>query len=478
MQWHPWFRSGLSQPRPDRVYRPRAPGRGRLRPRLDPFEDRTLLASYTAASVSDLIADINAANKQGGSNTITLVAPTTSPYVLTAVDNTTDGPTGLPVIASKDNLTVVGNGDVIERSGASGTPAFRLFDVGKGGSLTLQNLTVQGGLEDGSGSSAEGGASFNQGTLILSGVIVQDNIAQGSDGASSTNGKPGNDAAGGGIWSNGSLTLQSGTLVQKNQAIGGNGGSGTSGAGVGGNGFGGALDVAGGTASLSGSSIDSNTAEGGEGGLLDPRVCGPNCTPLGEASAGHGYGGGLAITGGTVNLSGSAVDTNQAIGGALRYDLSQNGYAGNGYGGAFYVTGETVTSSGDTVSGNQAYGLGELALSGCQGALGFGSGFYVAGGSVSLRGDTVQSNSAHAYSLALSGLGEGGGLYVAAGATLSLVNDTVEDNSANGGNYGTGSGGACSSNPRVLLTWTHSPWRTSSTTRRPPATPISTGHTR
>jgi hypothetical protein len=61
MRWHHWFRNGLSQPRQHRISRPRSPGRGRLRPRLEPFEDRTLLASYTAFSVSDLIADINAA---------------------------------------------------------------------------------------------------------------------------------------------------------------------------------------------------------------------------------------------------------------------------------------------------------------------------------------------------------------------------------------------------------------------------------
>jgi len=46
-------------------------------------------SSFTAASVSDLVADINAANAAGGSNTINLVAGTT--FNLTAVDNTSDG---------------------------------------------------------------------------------------------------------------------------------------------------------------------------------------------------------------------------------------------------------------------------------------------------------------------------------------------------------------------------------------------------
>ena len=50
MRWHHWFRNGLTQPRKGRMSRPRPPGRRRLRPRLEPFEDRTLLSSYSAAS--------------------------------------------------------------------------------------------------------------------------------------------------------------------------------------------------------------------------------------------------------------------------------------------------------------------------------------------------------------------------------------------------------------------------------------------
>src|SRR5215472_7431363 len=101
-------RSRCPQPRPAR--------RG-TRPVMEQLEDRRLLSNYSAASVSDLIADINAANKAGGTNTITLTAPTTSPYVLTAVNNTADGGNGLPQISKKDSLTM-GNGDTIERSTA------------------------------------------------------------------------------------------------------------------------------------------------------------------------------------------------------------------------------------------------------------------------------------------------------------------------------------------------------------------------
>src|SRR5208282_4561650 len=113
---------------------------------LELLEDRALPSSYSAANVSALIADINAANAAGGANTITLTAPTTSPYVLTKANNNSNinGTNGLPVIAANDNLTIVGDGDTIERSTTRATPWMRLLDVASGGSLTLENLTLQG----------------------------------------------------------------------------------------------------------------------------------------------------------------------------------------------------------------------------------------------------------------------------------------------------------------------------------------------
>ena len=101
-------------------------------------------------------------------------------YVLTAVDNTTDGATGLPVIAANDNLTIIGNGDTIERSTAAGTPAFRLFDVAGGAALTLENLTLQGGRAYWLGGVGVGaGPSIALGSLTLNGVTVQGNTAEG-----------------------------------------------------------------------------------------------------------------------------------------------------------------------------------------------------------------------------------------------------------------------------------------------------------
>src|SRR5262249_5957454 len=124
------------------------------------LEDRTVPSNFTAATVSDLIADINAANLAGGSNTITLGA--TNTFNLTAENNTTNGPNGLPVIAAGDGLTIVGNGDTIARSNLK---PFRLFCVAAGASLTLEDLTLTGGLAKADNSAGCGGAIFNQGAL-------------------------------------------------------------------------------------------------------------------------------------------------------------------------------------------------------------------------------------------------------------------------------------------------------------------------
>jgi hypothetical protein len=327
------------------------PRRRGLRLTLEQLEDRLTPSNYTAANVSQLIADINAANMAGGANTITLTDPTNAPYTLAAVDNTTDGATGLPVIAAKDNLTILGNGDTIERSTAAGTPAFRLFDVASGASLTLGKLTLQGGLAYGSGVSAEGGGIYNQGTLDLNGVTVQNNIAQGF---SFNNGTW---AYGGGVYvAGGAVNLTNDSLLS-NIAVGEIGGKVNS---IAGSGLGGALYVAGGTVTLTSDTLSSNTARGGSG-----------------------LGGALYVAGGTVTLTSDTLSSNTARGGYA----SLYGYGG---GGALYVRGGTVTLTNDTLSSNSAYGIFSRA---------FGGALYVGGGTVTLTSDTLSSNTAQGGSL-------------------------------------------------------------------------------
>jgi hypothetical protein len=151
----------------------------RYRPRLEVLEDRTLLNNPAA---DGLLSAIQNNNISGSSTTITLTPNTT--YDFTQSDNVSNGANALPVIHA--DITIVGSaGDIIERTG---TTPFRLFAVGPNGSLTLENLTLQGGLAVGNGlglgnGTAEGGAIDSGGTLKLSNVTVKSNQAVGSNGS-------------------------------------------------------------------------------------------------------------------------------------------------------------------------------------------------------------------------------------------------------------------------------------------------------
>jgi hypothetical protein len=320
--------------------------RSTFRPRLEALENRTLLSTYYAATASDLIADINAANAAGGANTIVLTAPTTSPYVLTAVNNVISGPTN-PIkkkvsAVAADNLTILtgngsanpGFGDILDASKHG-----RLFDVASGASLTLENVTLQNGFAN-----YNGGAIYNQGTLALNQVLIQNNTAQGWP------------AAGGGIWSNGSLTVKNSTF-ESNVALAGT----TSPA------FGGAIYIAGGTVSITGSAFGNPNGGGGN-----------------MAKGNTAYGGALYVSAGAVTLSGDSFGLvtygfngfsdsgNSAVGGV--------GGLGDGYGGAVYVAGGTVTLTNDYIEGNYVEDISNLdgVYYGDYG--GYGGGIYIASG--------------------------------------------------------------------------------------------------
>jgi uncharacterized protein (TIGR03118 family) len=123
----------------------------------------------TASNVSQLIADINYADTVGGTFTINL-KPGTTFELQSAIGNTVNG---LPVIGGTKavNLTILGNGDTIERNVASNN--WRLFEVAVGASLTLDQLTLQNGYAFG----FDGGAIYNQGTLMVSNSTLSDNVS-------------------------------------------------------------------------------------------------------------------------------------------------------------------------------------------------------------------------------------------------------------------------------------------------------------
>jgi hypothetical protein len=405
----------VNRPRTGRHARPQAQRRRGVRLALERLEDRTLPSNYAAAGVSDLMADINAANQAGGTNTITLAANTR--FVLTTTDNTTNGANGLPVIAANDNLTIVGQGgDIISPEDANGVlyGYFRFFDTAVGATLTLSNLTLSNAepIYEGFG----GGAIYNEGSLVLNAVNVQNNYTFWSGGA---------------IWSSGSLTLENGTLIQGN--------------GINGQGS----DVAGGGIWSSGTLMLQNAT------VRDNNV---------NAHGGDAAGGGIWSSG-NLMLQDATVQSNVAAGG-WGSDPIRTG--GNAFGGGIWSSGNLTLGSGTLIQSNQAMGRIGAGNTSEPGGNAFGGGLYIAGGMAQLTGATVDGNLAEGEAGALGGSyhhpqytgdggnGYGGGLYAAAGATVTIRGDTVQSNTAAGGpgkqkGFGYGGGLFLATNAIVYL---------------------------
>jgi hypothetical protein len=437
----------------------RRPRKTKTRLYVEELEHRLTPAVFNANSVLLLMQDIKAANTNHASaNTINLTGP--GPYLLAAVNNTTDGPNGLPVIDSTvaSTLTINGNGNTIERSRSSNA-AFRFFEIAAGshGSLVLENVDLQFGREIGALSSAEGGAIFNNGTLKLNGnvQILDDNVSTAGGGDNTTagggiycsagstlaldgnnffegchatggRGRPagiGDSAFGGAIFDNTttatSLTSTPGTLIEGCGAVAGSGGAGNNASQAGGSGgsaAGGGLFInatsSTAEATLTGISFEFDAAVGGNGGAgATGKVGGAGGT------AGSASGGGVAASGGTViDSSFLLVEDCEAQGGSGGnggvgnfFNGGNGGNGGTGHGGAIEASGATLTLSASPILENNF-------------AIGGGGG---AGGPISAKASTGGNGGN-------SGAGCGGGLYATAtgNVTVTLNSARVSDNAA------------------------------------------------
>jgi hypothetical protein len=126
-------------------------------------------------SVPSLIGAINTANDTAGTDTLNLAGGCT--YTLVARDNAFNG---LPVITT--DITINGGGATITR--AASAPSFRILAVTSAGILTLNKLTVSGGLADADCPNPFpticGGSIASRGTLTVSASRLIDNTATGS----------------------------------------------------------------------------------------------------------------------------------------------------------------------------------------------------------------------------------------------------------------------------------------------------------
>jgi hypothetical protein len=202
--------------------------------RLEAFEDRTLLSTFTVANLND----------SGTGSLRAAIAAASS-------GDTIDFARGLRgIITLTGGELLVANSVTINGPGAnevsvSGNNSSRVFEVAAGQNVTISGLTITDGSASG-----QGGGILNDGAdLTLSGVDLSQNVVfeSGSSGAQ-----------GGGIQS------LDGTLVINNSKITGNRALGGAGASASGDADGGGIYVTAGTAMISNSMISGNLAQGGD----------------------------------------------------------------------------------------------------------------------------------------------------------------------------------------------------------------------
>lgn len=118
-------------------------------------------------NVPELLDAIAKANADNAPDTLELASNCV--FTLTAVDNSTPNPNGLPVITT--DITLSGNGATIERSAAEETPVFGILQIESGVNVHINNLTLQNGY------SPAGGAITNRGQLTLDHTLLLSNTS-------------------------------------------------------------------------------------------------------------------------------------------------------------------------------------------------------------------------------------------------------------------------------------------------------------
>ena len=334
----------------------------------------TLVDAITAANTDSATGGCPAGS---GADEIEL----TGDVSLTEVDNTIDGPNGLPSVISE--MIIRSDGGTlrfIDRESSS--PAFRIFHVGSGGDLSLERVVVSGGY---SGPGNGGGGILNLAQLGLTNTTVSGNSATYGGGIENLYGAVVlTQSAVSGNWADygGGIDNSTGTLVLSRSTVLGN--FANRGAGI--------RNYA--TATLTNSLVSGNTTYIEGGGIFS--VFGAVDLTNSAVSGNWSYhdGGGISNVDGSLSLTNSTVSGNSASysgGGISNVDgslsLTNSTVSGNSatYGGGIYSYSDydgTVTLTHSTVSGNSAtsgggiynyiYQVGTVSLTGSLVGLGPG----------------------------------------------------------------------------------------------------------
>ena len=306
-------------------------------------------------------------------------------------------------ISVTTSLTIKGSGlaPVLNANkNIDGKPEHRIFTVENGGELTLENITLKGGMATG-GSLEEkfGGGIFVKagGKAKLKNCTIKKCEA---------------DKFGGGICSEGELTLDGGTI--------------------------------------GGSSADANEAQ--YGGAICVRESGSVSMKSGFLTANKvsALGGGVYVdNSASFKMDGGEIKTNEATSGGggvyaksgtftLSGDASIESNTGGGKGGGIYVdsTGKLVIKGGSIKS--------NMATKTAADALGNGGGVYVYGGGstdvrLDMSGGSIEGNSAGKDGS--NYYGSGGGVYIKSGTFTMTGGEIKTNNAKNGGGVALDKGG-------------------------------------
>eukprot|EP00903_Cladosiphon_okamuranus_P000764 g762.t1 len=324
------------------------------------------------------------------------------------------------------NTAVRAGGGIEDNSGAGTT--FEIINTmfslnstgsspGNGGAVHITgagDLMISGGVLSENSASAEGGALWNgTGTMMVSGVTIQNNTAAGAAA----------DQGGGGVFNAGGTVM-----INGNTMITGNTATGALGSG------GGILNDAGGSLTVQNATISGNTAVRAGGGIEDNSGAGTTFTLTNVTLDGNttmsspGNGGGVHITGpGNMNITGGVVSNNTASaeGGGLwngtgtmtiadvmiQNNTAAGAMSDQGGGGVFNAGGTVMISGSTMITGNTATG-----------AAGSGGGILNdVGGNLTIDGATISGNTS---------VRAGGGIEDVSGegTTFSLTNVTLSGN--------------------------------------------------
>jgi hypothetical protein len=390
---------------------------------VEQLDDRIVLSTFTVHNLADsgpgsLRAAVATANTNPGADVIAFAPGLQGTVTLTSGE-----------LSITDGVWIDGPG--AGRLAVSGNDASRVFTIGSGAAVSIDDLTVTRGH-----GLLRGGGIWNAGTLTLSDAVVSDNEVVGLPGLGAAV-----DAFGGGILNTGTLTVRHTSFIH-NQSVGADGNPG----GPGSTALGGALMSVGSagapaTATVSYCTFLDNQAVGGAAGAGSPFTR-------------SGIGGAIMNGDGTMTVSHSLFRDNQAVGGA------GGGFPGGfGAGGAIAnasLLGDSILSVSDsTLTDNRA--IGGAAAPGTSAQIGRGGGIanFIAlvatppialTASASIDHCTLLGNQAIGGGGTTGGTGQGGGITNENGGILTVNNSLIAQNRAiggagDGGNGGNGLGG-------------------------------------